>query len=136
MRLFIVLFYVILAHSVICTIDGVRSKAKESKFREKKSNSKSGESISKKKSKHDLQDKMTVEFRKQCMSAVPKNFSPSQTEEFCSGISNAESLSCVKYSRTGNVKLSFEEIKLFCKGTCSLNYILHWNYIFLSISLV
>jgi hypothetical protein len=63
------------------------------------------------------EEERALEFAKKCKSAVPNNFSPSQTEEFCSVVSNSESLTCVKDSRSGSVKLTFDEVMSLCKGT-------------------
>lgn len=79
--------------------------------RNKKSGASSG------KSPTSADEKGEAEFQKKCKSAVPNNFTPAQATEFCSGVSNKKSLSCVKDSRSGSVKLSFEEITTLCKGT-------------------
>mmetsp|Transcript_4723 Transcript_4723/g.8910 ORF Transcript_4723/g.8910 Transcript_4723/m.8910 type:complete len:758 (-) Transcript_4723:84-2357(-) len=61
-------------------------------------------------------NKAAIDFQKKCKKAVPSNFSPAQAEEFCSAASNIESLTCVKDSRSGTVKLSFQEVKSLCIG--------------------
>jgi hypothetical protein len=71
----------------------------------------------KKKTHMSADEKRVFEFQKKCKSAVPNNFSPSQVDEFCTGITNKESISCAKDSRSGSVKLSFEETISLCKGS-------------------
>ena len=63
-----------------------------------------------------FEEKKDFDFQMKCKTAVPNNFSPAQAEKFCSAVNNQESLSCVKDSRSGSVKLSFDEIVSLCQG--------------------
>lgn len=62
------------------------------------------------------EERRVLEFQKKCKSAMPPNYTPKQANEFCVGVTTQEPLSCVKDSRSGSVKLTFEEALALCKG--------------------
>lgn len=102
-----------------------KAKSKSAKDRVRKS---TPPSHVKKKSDMSPEEKNIIDFEKKCKIAVPNNFSPSQAEEFCSGVGNQESLSCAKDSRSGNVKLTFTELIALCQGIeCKMIYILYFT---------